>query len=287
MKLEIKNLTKKYEDLVAVNNLSLEIEEGMIYGIIGPNGAGKSTTLRCILGLLNYEGEIYFNNSLIKKDDVEFKKQIGYLESEVKIYKELTVKQMIDYTAKFYKSDLTERINYLVDYLELDVNKKIESLSLGNLKKIGIVITLMHSPNFIILDEPTSGLDPLMQNKFFDLLKEEKKRGATILFSTHILSDINKVCDRVSFLKNGTIIRTDDIANITHLDTVSVSIYSKDILKISEIYKDYIDKVEKDFLRIIFKGNINDLIKTLSKFDIKRLLIDELSIEDIFYHYYE
>ena len=178
--LEIKNLTKYYGKTLAVKDLSLELKAGEIFGFIGPNGAGKSTTIRSIMNIINKtKGEVYFLGETLSKDNLKLKSQIGYLPSEIYLYEELTVKEMLDYHASFYKKDLSKRRKELVKKLKLDETKKIEDLSLGNQKKLGIVLALMHEPKLLILDEPTSGLDPIMQQIFYDLLKEEQEKGTT------------------------------------------------------------------------------------------------------------
>ena len=191
--IEIKNLTKYYGKTLGIKNLSLSLEEGEVFGFIGPNGAGKSTTIRSIMNLINKtEGEVYINGEEFTKDKTHLKKIIGYLPSEIHLYEDLTVKEMLDYHESFYKENIHKRRKELVKRLQLDESKKIEDLSLGNTKKVGIVLAFMHNPKILILDEPTSGLDPIMQQIFYELLKEEQEKGTTILYSTHILSEISK-----------------------------------------------------------------------------------------------
>ena len=162
--LEIKNLTKYYGKILGVKDLSLTLNEGEIFGFIGPNGAGKSTTIRSIMNLINKtKGTVLLNGKEFTKDDVSLKESIGYLPSEINLYDDLSVKEMLNYHESFYKKDIHKRRKELVKRLKLDENKKIEELSLGNLKKLGIVLAFMHEPKLLILDEPTSGLDPIMQ----------------------------------------------------------------------------------------------------------------------------
>ena len=183
--LEIKNLTKYYGKKLGVKNVTLTINDGDMFGFIGPNGAGKSTTIKCILNMLYpNNGEILLDGNIITD---ELKKEIGYLTSEVHLYESSKVKDIINYNDTLYKQDTLTKENKLIKLLDIDVNKKIEELSLGNLKKVGIVLALMHSPKLLILDEPTSGLDPIVQERFFNILKEEQKRGTTIFFSSHNL----------------------------------------------------------------------------------------------------
>lgn len=188
--LEVQNLTKYYGNTLGVENLSLKLKEGEIFGFIGPNGAGKSTTIRSIVNLINKtKGKVLIDNEEYTKNNLNIKEKIGYLPSEINLYGDLTVKQMLDFHESFYKKNIHSRRVELVKKFELDEKKKIDTLSLGNLKKLGIVLAFMHEPKILILDEPTSGLDPIMQDVFYNLLKEEKNKGNTIFYSTHILNE--------------------------------------------------------------------------------------------------
>ncbi len=285
--IEIKNLKKYYDNNRGVEDVSINISEGMIYGFIGPNGAGKSTTIRTMLGLINKtSGDIKLFGKEFDKDDIETKKLIGYLPSEVNLYGDFTIKKMFDYHESFYKKDCSKKRYELVNLLKIDEAKKISDLSLGNLKKVGIVLALMHDPKLVILDEPTSGLDPIMQKVFHDILLEEKAKGTTILYSSHILSEISNICDFVGFIKNGRIIKEDYIKNIKSEYYTYLTIVSKDI---KDIKKDLNLKVlcEEEY-KIKFLNNLdsNELLKRLSKFDISNLLIEEVSLEDLFINYY-
>ena len=286
--LKIENLTKYYGDVLGVKDLSLELTQGEVFGFIGPNGAGKSTTIRSIMNLINKtSGKVYINGKEFTSDDIEIKKLIGYLPSEVNFYEDLTVKQMIDYHESFYKENLTERRKYLVDLLKLDESKKIDELSLGNSKKLGIVLALLHNPKLLILDEPTSGLDPIMQQTFYKLLEEEKQKGTTIFYSTHILSEISALCNRVGIIKEGTLLKVEAIDELKRKNLNVITIESDNINEIiNELsIEDY--KLENN--KLIFKNNktSNELIKILSKYDIKNILIEEATLEDIFLHYYQ
>ena len=286
--LEIQNLTKYYGKILGVENLSLKLEEGEIFGFIGPNGAGKSTTIRSIMNLINKtSGRVLVENKDFNKDDIEIKEKIGYLPSEIHLYDDLTVKEMLDYHESFYKKNIHQRRIELVKKLELDEKKKIEDLSLGNLKKLGIVLAFMHNPKILILDEPTSGLDPIMQNVFYDLLKEEKAKGNTIFYSTHILNEVSKICDRVGIIRNGRLIKVEKIDELSKKNLTFVTITSK---QSKEIIKDLkINTISEDENTIKFGNNLphNELIKKLSKYNIDRILIEEATLEDMFLHYYK
>lgn len=286
--LEIKNLTKYYGKVLGVENLSLSLMEGEVFGFIGPNGAGKSTTIRSILNLINKnEGQVLINGKSFDKNDTELKKIIGYLPSEIHLYEDLTVKEMLNYHESFYKKDIHKRRQNLVKKLKLDENKKIEDLSLGNLKKLGIILALMHEPKILILDEPTSGLDPIIQQVFYKLLIEEKKKGTTILYSTHVLSEISKICDRVGIIKEGHLLKIETIEELHQKNLVFVTIESKEIEQIEKDLK--VDIISKTANTIKFKNELSSdtLIKKLTKYQIDKLLIEESTLEDMFLHYYK
>ena len=249
---------------------------------------GKSTTIRSIMNLINKtSGKVLVENKEFNKDDIEIKEKIGYLPSEIYLYDDLTVKEMLDYHESFYKKDIHKRRIELVKRLELDEKKKIEDLSLGNLKKLGIILALAHEPKILILDEPTSGLDPIMQNVFYDLLKEEKAKGNTIFYSTHVLNEVSKICDRVGIIRNGQLIKVEKIEDLSKKSLTFVTITSE---QSKEIVKDLkVNTVSEDGNTIKFGNNLShdELIKRLSKYKIDRILIEEATLEDMFLHYYK
>ena len=285
--LEIKNLTKYYGTTLAVDNLSLTLNEGEVFGFIGPNGAGKSTTIRSIMNLINKEGKVYINGVEFNKDNTQLKELIGYLPSEIHLYEDLTVKEMLDYHETFYKKDIHKRRCELVKKLNVDESKKVEDLSLGNMKKLGIILAFMHSPKILILDEATSGLDPIMQQTFYELLKEEKEKGTTIFYSTHILSEISKICDRVGIIKEGKLLKIESIEEIKKRNLNLITIESNSIKEIIDTLK--IKPIFEDQNKVQFKNTIdmNTLIKLLSNYKIDNLLIEEATLEDLLLHYYK
>jgi len=212
---------------------------------------------------------------------------IGYLPSEIHLYEDLTVKQMLDYHESFYRKNIHKRRVELVNILKVDEKKKIEDLSLGNLKKLGIVLAFMHSPKILILDEPTSGLDPIMQQTFYKLLEKEKEKGTTILYSTHILSEVSRICDRVGIIKDGSLITIESMDELMNKNLTYVTITSKDIEKIiNDLNK---EKIKENNNTIKF-NNVMDadtLIKKISKYKIDKLLIESATLEDIFLHCYK
>ena len=286
--LEIKKLKKYYGKIRGVENVSLKLDKGDIYGFIGPNGAGKSTTIRTIMGLINKtSGEIYFDGKELDSDDPKAIERIGYLPSEINLYDDMTIKEIFNYHASFYKKDVTARRKELVKLLKIDESKKIEDLSLGNLKKVGIVLALMHEPELLILDEPTSGLDPLMQSIFHDILLKEVKKGTTILYSSHVLSEVSNLCEKIGFIKDGVIIKEDTIENIMKDNYTYLTVSSKDIDKIKKDLKLEVIEENKSYTKFINDLEPNLLISKLSKYEIDKLLIENISLEDLFSKYYK
>ena len=269
--IELKNLKKYYGKSRGVEDVSLKLKKGEIYGFIGPNGSGKSTTLRSIMGLINKtSGYIYINGMELDINNTD-----------------ITIKQLFDYHELFYNKNLKKRRSELVKLLKIDESKKIENLSLGNLKKVGIVLSLMHEPEILILDEPTSGLDPVMQNVFHDILLKEKEKGTTILYSSHILNEVSNVCDRVGFIKDGFIIKEDLMENIKKDNYTYLKIKSNDINKIKKNLNLKIFK-ENDS-EVVFINNLdsNILLSKLSKYKLDSILIEEVPLEDLFMKYYK
>jgi ABC-2 type transport system ATP-binding protein len=288
--IEINKLTKTYGKSRGITDISFSIEEGEIFGFIGPNGAGKSTTIRTLLSLIYPTSG---SATIFGKDCIKFapeiKKEIGYLPSEVFYYDNMKVADLLNYSASFFKKDCKKRIKELAEIMDLDITKKIDDLSLGNKKKVGIVQGLLHSPKLIILDEPTSGLDPLMQQKFFELLEEENKRGATILFSSHILSEVQRLCNRVAIIKEGKIVTVEKISTLKENNykkfTVDTSVQlEQNFFNMAGVNNILVNGKTTSFL---FKGNINQVMRKIAEIDIENLWIEEPNLEEIFMHYYE
>jgi len=287
--IETKKLTKYYGKSRGIIDVDLTIEKGEIFGFIGPNGAGKSTTIRLLLDLIKPTGGSASVFGLdCQKDYAKIHEEIGYLPSEVFYYENMKVKDLLAYSASFYKKDCSAKIKELAKRLDLDLNRKIDDLSYGNKKKVGIVQGLLHSPQLIILDEPTGGLDPLMQQTFFEILKEENRRGATVLFSSHILSEVQKICDRVAIIKDGRIIRIDTMASLTESMYLKVAMETN-----TEVPQDFLNGSMNNFVvngkdvSFLYKGDTNELLAKLSKLDIVRISMSEPDLEEIFMHYYE
>lgn len=286
--IEIKDLTKSYGNARGIINVNLNVDEGEIFGFIGPNGAGKSTTIRTLLGLIypsSGSAEI-FGQSCVTHPEV--RRELGYLPSEVFYYDNMRVIDLLKYSASFYKKDCTRRISELAEVMDLDLKKKIDDLSFGNKKKVGIVQGLLHEPKLIILDEPTSGLDPLMQQRFFELIAAENKKGATVFMSSHILSEVQKMCARVALIKDGKIIKLEKISTLQENNFKRIRVEAPGTLDKSLFAFDGVSRLENggSTASFLFKGDINKVIRKLAETSISNLSIEEPDLEEIFMHYY-
>ena len=286
--IEINNLTKMYGKARGINNVSLNVEEGEIFGFIGPNGAGKSTTIRLLLSLIyptSGSAKIFGKDCIAHGPEI--RQNIGYLPSEVFYYDRMKVLALLKYSASFYEGDHHDRMYELADIMELDLTRKIDDLSYGNKKKVGIVQGLLHRPKLILLDEPTSGLDPLMQQKFFDLIREENERGATIFFSSHILTEVQKMCNRVAIIRDGEIVSVEDIKTLRKDSYKKISVEAEAMdesrFNIDGVSNLTLDGNIADFL---YKGDINAMLQIISAETIADVSITEPTLEEIFMHYY-
>lgn len=288
--IETKNLTKYYGKARGITDLSLKIDKGEIFGFIGPNGAGKSTTIRLLLSLIHASsGTATISGMDCFQDGKKIKEILGYVPSEVNYYDDMKVSDLFNYSSKFYKKDCSEQINKLTSRLGLDTTKKISALSYGNKKKVAIIQALLHSPKVLIFDEPTSGLDPLVQNEFFEILREEKSKGTTILFSSHVLSEVQKVCDRIAIIKDGKIMKIEQIDTLRKNKFRQVEIHYKDMTNIA-LYKDIKIKnssVTGNSFSFLYTGEIHELLSKLAEdTKIENISIIEPPLEEIFIHYY-
>ncbi len=281
--IETVSLTKFYGKSRGINDIDLTVAEGDFFGFIGPNGAGKSTTIRILTGLISQtSGDAKIFGKDAGKTDVLA--DIGYMPSEVNFYHGMKVREVIKYSAELRKRNCAKEASRLCERLELDINKKISELSLGNRKKVSIVCALQHNPRLCILDEPTSGLDPLMQREFYAILQERNSEGATIFLSSHILSEIQKYCKRAAVIREGRLLVCDHVENLVHTNAKKVTLSG-----ISEPPKlDGIGKVEVDggTVKFLYGGKPRELLNALALLPITDIGITEPDLEEIFMHYY-
>jgi len=287
--IEVNNLTKYYGKAKGIEDVSFKVDDGEIFGFIGPNGAGKSTTIRLFLSLIYPTGG---EAKIFGKDCIQFgpeiRQDIGYLPSEVFYYDKMKVIDLLKYSASFYDKDCTQRMHELADLMELDLKRKIDDLSYGNKKKVGIVQGLLHQPKLIVLDEPTSGLDPLMQQKFFNLIREENEKGATVFFSSHILGEVQKLCNRVAIIKEGSIIKIEDIKTLKKDNYKKVNVVANGLDEKQFEVEGVTNLMKEDgAINFFYKGDINVITRLISANEISDVEIEDPTLEEIFMHYYQ
>jgi len=290
--IDISDLSKFYGKARGIEHINLEINEGEIFGFIGPNGAGKSTTIRLLMNMIfPTGGSAKIMGMDVIRETKNIKSQIGYIPSDANAYSSMNVHDFLAYCVRFYNVQNGEkRISELSQLFELDLSRKIADLSLGNRKKVSIVQSMLHSPGLLILDEPTTGLDPLMQSVFFELLRSENKRGMTIFFSSHILTEVQMLCKRVAIIKEGKIIQLEDIDNLRKKQLKKVTIEFGDHLNIQNFAIPGIENVTTgpgNLISCMYSGNINELVAFLTGKNILNLMIEEPSLDEIFLHYYK
>ena len=258
--IEVKNLTKKYKELKAVDDLSFEVHEGEILGLLGPNGSGKSTTINCLLSLLNYSnGSIKIFGKEIKPDSYDLKSKIGVVFQEVSVFDELTVYENIDYFCGLYISDNETRKKYIEDAISLvgleDFKKFYpKKLSGGLLRRLNIACGIAHKPKLIFLDEPTVAVDPQSRNNILDGIKKLRDDGATIVYTTHYMEEVEILCDRVIILDKGKILAagtTDELKELAKIE-------EKISIEVNDLETKYIDKIKelKNVDEVKYNGNI-------------------------------
>ena len=285
-------LTKSYGKGRGIVDLDLHVKTGDFFGFIGPNGAGKSTTIRTLLGLIrptSGSAKVLGHDIVSEKETILSK--IGYLPSEIHFYHKMRVKDALAFSSELRHTDCRKRAEELCERLDLDPMKKVDELSLGNRKKVGIICAVQHHPELLILDEPTSGLDPLMQKEFFTILKEENQNGSTIFFSSHILSEVQAYCRSAAFIKEGKILLSDEVGKLEQTGTKKVTVtgaFDKEKLKTLDgvtIVEEGAGDLEK--ITFFYRGEIRELLSLLSASAITDITINEPSLEEIFMHYYE
>ena len=287
--IEVANLTKYYGKARGIVDVSFNVEAGEIFGFIGPNGAGKSTTIRLLLSLIHpTRGRAQVFGKDVVAHGPEIRRDIGYLPSEVYYYEGMRVIDLLKYSASFYAGDFTQRLRELSDLMELDLNRRISDLSYGNKKKVGIVQGLLHSPKLLFLDEPTSGLDPLMQHKFFDLIRAENARGVTVFFSSHILGEVQRLCTRVGIIRDGAIAEISDIRSLRQNNYKKVRVTALELTPAAWDLPGVTNvQTDQDTVGFFFKGDINLVLQKISGLHVTDVTIEEPTLEEIFMHYYE
>jgi ABC-2 type transport system ATP-binding protein len=285
--IKIKNLTKYYGKSRGVEDLTFEVNEGEIFGFLGPNGAGKTTTISCIMDFIRpTSGSINVLGMDSTRDSVNIKKRVGFLAGDVSLYEKMSGKEHLKYIESFRgKSPIVKE---LIKKFEFNPNVKVKNLSKGNKQKLALILALMHKPKILIMDEPTSGLDPLLQNEVYKILENMRKDGSTIFFSSHIISEVERIADRVGIIRNGKLSNIETIEDLSKKKIRNIEIRLNGQYDISDFKVDGVKSIEKinGGISLKFAGDINPLIRKLSSYDVGDIEISHASLEDIFLEFY-
>jgi ABC-2 type transport system ATP-binding protein len=290
--IEIDHLTKDYGHNRGVFDVTFSVQKGEVYGFLGPNGAGKTSAIRHIMGFSKpHQGRTSVNGLDSWTNAHDIQKKLGYLPGEIAFPENLTGTAFIQMMADLRNVTDMKRTTYLLERFELDPSGSLKRMSLGEKRKLAIVTAFMHDPDVLILDEPTSGLDPIMQDLFIDFIKEEKQRGKTILLSSHIFSEIEATCDKISIIKDGRLVSSfvaDELRQSME-KTYSVIFQSAEVVKTFNVhgFKQTPGLTETEIHIHIKNAQINDLIAALANYDLYAFSEIPTSLEDYFMHFYD
>lgn len=287
----LKNVTKQFGASRGVSDISLTVTKGSIYGFLGPNGAGKTTTINMMINLTRPTSGVLqifgLDNQL---HGMEIRRRTGFVSGDMALDGALTGRQQLEYFATLRGVKAEEQIATLAERLQCDLSRKIKTLSRGNRQKVALIAALMHQPELLILDEPTSGLDPIMQNEFNKLLLEHQKNGGTTFISSHVLSEIQELCDRVAFIREGKLIVDRPLKDIVHgaPKVVRLTARHEDAVGQLKTLRGLSEMTEKDgVVTAKYAGDITPLLRRLSNLDLADLVIEDADLENIFSKYYE
>ena len=286
--IEINGITKDYGNAKGVFDVSFKVKRGEVLGFLGPNGAGKTTTIRHLMGFIQPDsGNVRINGLDCFEKAHEIEKSCGYLPGEISFMDDMKGMEFINFIAGMKGMKSLERAKELISFFELNPSGRIKKMSKGMKQKIGIVCAFMQNPDILILDEPTGGLDPLMQNKFIELILQEKKKGRTILMSSHIFEEIERTCDRAVIIKEGKIVAVDSIEKLcgSKQKIFEIKFDSRDAAE--RFAKSFAgSSVEKNTVAVNVKGEVNGLIRSLGEYKVKDMNIRTQSLEELFMHFY-
>jgi len=274
----------------AVKDLNLNIMSGEVYGFLGPNGAGKSTTIRLLMNFIQpTEGHALVENFNVVSESEQVKKTVGYLSGEIALYNKMKGQQFLAYMAQLQPPKRKGYLLELAKLFQVNLGMKIGQLSKGNRQKIGLIQALMHEPDILILDEPTDGLDPLMQEVFFELVRHAKGRGATFFVSSHNLSEVQKMCDRVGFIRAGKLIAEQTISELSAqaVQTYSISFVGDGLIKdLRKVPKTYIKANTPHHVTVQIRGDLKPMFLALARHQVNSLEREEINLEEEFLKYY-
>jgi ABC-type multidrug transport system, ATPase component len=289
----VQRLTKRYGDVLANDDLSFSVHTGEVFGYLGPNGAGKTTTIRTLLGLVKPTAGTAFllgHDVRDRRALVEAKRRVGYLPDDPGFDGSVTGRTILDLHASV-KGD--ERSQELLELFDPPVDRAVRTYSSGNVRKLGLVTAFMHDPDLVILDEPTGGLDPLMKQRFAAFVRDEQRRGVTVLFSSHVLGEVRRLCDRVAIVRDGRLVTVDPVETLLQRSGKAVRVVSADPLPrslfdlagVHDLHTPGDDESVTE-CAFTFTGDVNALLDRLSGHDLVDVSIEEAPLEDVFMRFY-
>ena len=284
------NITKKFGSFTALDNVNLELNEGEIFGFIGPNGAGKSTTIRILLGMLKAtEGKAEIFGKDVWKDAVEIHQRLAYVPGDVNLWPNLTGGEVIDIFLKMNGQNNQKKREHYIELFDFDPTKKCRTYSKGNRQKVALIAAFASDAELFIFDEPTSGLDPLMERLFQQCVLDAKNEGKSVLLSSHILSEVEKLCDRVGIIREGKIIETGTLDELRHLTRTNLIIQTKQNIPNLNEFKGihHLEKNENDISFQVDSEQLDSVLRYISEFGIIKLESAPPTLEDLFLRYYE
>ncbi len=287
--IEISHLTRDYGGGRGVFDLSFSIPKGEVFGFLGPNGAGKTTTIRHLMGFVRPEkGKLSIGGLDCWQKTSDIKKTLGYIPGEMAFPEDMTGIGFLRFMAEYRGQKDFTRAEKLMEQFELNPKGKLKKMSKGMKQKVGIICAFMHDPDVLLLDEPTSGLDPLMQNRFIDLILEEKQRGKTILMSSHLFEEVERTCDRVGILKEGHLAAVEDTASLKAKKQRSyvVTLSDEEAARAFALEKLHVASLEKNRVTVIVRQNMQSFIQAMGRHPVTNIDVAEQSLEEIFLHYY-
>ena len=287
--IEISHLTRDYGGGKGVFDLSFSIPKGEVFGFLGPNGAGKTTAIRHLMGFLRPEkGELRINGLDCRSRASDIQKTLGYIPGEMAFPEGMTGAGFLRFMAEYRGMKDFRRAEQLMERFELNPAGKLKKMSKGMKQKIGIVCAFMHDPDVLLLDEPTAGLDPLMQNRFIDLILEEKQRGKTILMSSHLFEEVERTCGRIAILKEGHLAAVEDAASLKakRQKAFVVTFDGEDTAKAFAAEKLTVTGHDKNRVTVTVRQDMGEFIKALARYPVTDIDVAEQSLEEIFLHYY-
>ncbi|MCS7179203.1 MAG: ABC transporter ATP-binding protein [Anaerolineae bacterium] len=288
--IQTEGLTKYYGRSRGIIDVHLQVEQGEIFGFLGPNGAGKTTTIRLLLDLIRpSRGRARVLGLDPQKDGVEVRRRVGYLPGELALYSDLTGQQVLEYAAHLRNTVPQKEITRLADRLEADLKRPIRTLSHGNRQKIGLIMAMMHRPELLILDEPTTGLDPLMQQVLYELLEEVRRDGRTVFFSSHILPEVERLCDRIGILREGRVVAVESVSGlkevaIRRMDLVFESPVDPEPFRAIPGVREV--SAAGATLHIAIQGSLDPLIKVAAQHPVRNIVTYEPNLEEAFLAFY-